>query len=98
MSIYNSPYRLRPINSAAARGIAPGDLGELEVMRQVESCLVERRHSGCDGGAPKRMVKRKEEKRNMSLAGRYRANYKKLIALSFRMKDEGHKKREGKKK
>lgn len=46
MSIYNSPYRLRPINSAAARGIAPSDFGVLAVVRKVNVYHTELRQSG----------------------------------------------------
>lgn len=61
MSIYNSPYRLRPINSAAARGIAPGDSLEIAAVQRVKVVKVyhtELRQSGDEDAPPKEKAKR----------------------------------------
>ena len=62
MSIYNSPYRLRPINSAAARGIAPGDSWEIAAVQRVKVVKIYR--SGDEDSTPKGKAKRNSERRN----------------------------------
>lgn len=60
MSIYNNPYRLRPINSAAARGIAPGNSWEIAAVQRVKVVKVyhtELRQSGDEDAPPKGKAK-----------------------------------------
>ena len=90
MSIYNSPYRLRPINSAAARGIAPGDSLEIAAVQRVKVVKVyhtELRQSGDEDAPPKEKAKRNGLRRRY---GKFKRGGKASNLCNSERRNSGH--------